>query len=80
MLILLTIALIVLLLITTVWLNIECNQLKYKNRFLMDKLETLNTARLNYHNNKYLDADNELSYRRRFLSILDNNLITLFHH
>lgn len=46
----------------------------------IDKLETLNTARLNYHNNKYLDADNELSYRRKLLSILDDNLITLFHH
>ena len=51
MFILLIIALIVLLLVTTIWLNIECKQLKHKNRFLMDKLETLNTARLNYHNN-----------------------------
>lgn len=80
MLILLTIFLILLLLSIVIYLNIRCNQLKYKNEFLMDKLDTINTARLNYHNNKYLDVNHESSYRRRLLSILDDILITLFHH
>ena len=80
MLILLTIFLILLLLSIVIYLNIRCNQLKYKNKFLMDKLDTINTARLNYHNNKYLDVNHESSYRRRLLSTLDDILITLFHH
>lgn len=46
----------------------------------MDKLDIINTARLNYHNNKYLDVNHESSYRRRLLSTLDDILITLFHH
>lgn len=46
----------------------------------MNKLDTINTARLNYHNNKYLDVNHESSYRRRLLSTLDDILITLFHH
>lgn len=80
MFILLTIFLILLLLSIVIYLNIRCNQLKYKNEFLMNKLDIINTARLNYHNNKYLDVNHESSYRRRLLSILDDNLITLFHH
>lgn len=80
MLILLTIFLILLLLSIVIYLNIRCNQLKYKNKFLMDKLDTINTARLNYHRHKNINANYELFYRRKLLSILDDNLITLFHH
>jgi hypothetical protein len=80
MFILLTIALIILLLVTTVWLNIECNHLKYKNKFLMRSLNQIDDARINYHRHKNINDNYELFYRRKLLSILDDNLITLFHH
>lgn len=74
MFILLTIALIILLLVTTVWLN-----LKYKNKFLMRSLNQIDDARINYHRHKNINDNYELFYRRKLLSILDDNLITLFH-
>lgn len=46
----------------------------------MDKLDTINTARLNYHRHMNINANYEVFYTRKLLSILDDNLITLFHH
>nr|DAT77946.1 MAG TPA: hypothetical protein [Caudoviricetes sp.] len=80
MLILLTIFLIILLLSIAIYLNTKCNHLKYKNRFFMDSLSKIDTARLDYHSNKDSPNKMELFYRRRLLSTLDDILITLFHH
>ena len=80
MLILLTIFLILLLLSIVIYLNIRCNQLKYKNEFLIDKLDTINTARLNYYRHKNIGYNYELFYRRKLFCTLDDILITLFHH